>query len=260
MTHASLFSGIGAAEIAASWMGWENLFHVEINPFCRRVLEYHFPNSQSFTDVTTTDFRPFRGKLGVLSGGFPCQPYSGAGLRLGTDDERHLWPEMLRAVRESAPLYVVGENVRGLVTWCGGLVFDEVCADLESEGYDVVPFLLPAAGVGAVHERYRVFIVARKRTDPDADGERLERWDSPGAGQGSAAAPVGVETPHLYRGRSPRELEHAICSGNDGLSERLDGIAFSEWWKETLKAYGNSIVPQLIHQIFKAIQQVEEQK
>ena len=104
MTHASLFSGIGGAEIAAAQMGWSNLFHCEINPFGRRVLEYWYPNSTSYEDITKTDFTPWRGQIDVLTGGFPCQPFSLAGSRKGTDDDRYLWPQMLRRYVKSGPL------------------------------------------------------------------------------------------------------------------------------------------------------------
>lgn len=130
MRHGSLFSGIGGFDLAAEWMGWTNVFHVERDPFCQRVLAHHFPGSQAFSDVKTFDGRPFRGHVDILTGGFPCQPYSSAGKRLGKDDERHLWPEMCRIILEVAPAYVVGENVRGLTNWNGGVVFEEVCADL----------------------------------------------------------------------------------------------------------------------------------
>lgn len=114
LTHASLFSGIGGDFRAADWAGWQNLFHCEINPFCRRVLEYHYPNSKSYDDITKTDFTPWRGKVTVLTGGFPCQPFSLAGRRKGADDDRYLWPQMLRAIREIQPAWVVGENVNGI--------------------------------------------------------------------------------------------------------------------------------------------------
>lgn len=120
MTHASLFSGIGGFDLAADWMGWENLFHCEWNPFGQQVLKHHFPKSISYNDITKTDFTIHRGQVDILSGGFPCQPYSTAGLRKGKEDERHLWPAMLRAIREIEPSWVVGENVRGLVSWGGG--------------------------------------------------------------------------------------------------------------------------------------------
>ena len=100
VTHASLFSGIGGAEIAAEWMGWKNIFHCEINPF----------------DITKTDFTPWRGRIDVLTAGFPCQPFSLAGQRKGADDDRYLWPQVVRVIREIRPAWVVGENVAGILT------------------------------------------------------------------------------------------------------------------------------------------------
>lgn len=110
MTHASIFSGIGGAELAAAWMGWTNLFHCEIQDFPRQVLDYWFPDSISYGDIKRTNFEQWNGKVDVLTGGFPCQPFSLAGQRRGADDNRYLWPEMLRAIREINPTWVVGEN------------------------------------------------------------------------------------------------------------------------------------------------------
>ena len=160
LTHASLFSGIGGFDLAAEWAGGENIFHCEWNPFGQKVLAHHFPNSKSYNDITKTNFSIHEGTIDVLTGGFPCQPYSLAGKRLGKADERHLFPEMLRAIKEIKPRWIIGENVRGLVSWNGGLVFDEVCADLESQGYEVQPFLIPAASVNAPHKRDRIWFVA----------------------------------------------------------------------------------------------------
>lgn len=160
MKHASLFSGIGGFDLAAEWMGWKNVFHCEWNEFGLRVLKYYWPDAISYDDIKQTDFTIHRGSIDILTGGFPCQPYSIAGKRKGKGDERHLWPEMLRAIQEIKPTWVVGENVRGLVNWNGGLVFDEVQADLEAEGYEVQPFLLPACGVEAPHQRDRIWFVA----------------------------------------------------------------------------------------------------
>jgi hypothetical protein len=117
--HGSLFSGIGGFDLAAEWMGWENVFHCEWNDFGKKVLNHYWPNSISYHDITKTDFSVHRGTIDILTGGFPCQPYSQAGKRLGKEDERHLWPEMLRAIREIQPTWVVGENVFGLVNWDG---------------------------------------------------------------------------------------------------------------------------------------------
>jgi DNA-cytosine methyltransferase len=164
MRHGSLFSGIGGFDLAAEWCGWENVFHCEWNTFGQKVLKHHFPNSISYNDITKTDFSIHRGTIDIISGGFPCQPYSSAGKRLGKEDERHLWPEMLRAIREIQPSWVVGENVRGLTNWNGGLVFDEVQTELEAEGYEVLPFLLPACAVNAPHRRDRIWFIAYSNT------------------------------------------------------------------------------------------------
>ena len=197
MTHASLFSGIGGAEIAAEWVGWENLFHCEINPFGRKVLEYWYPNSISYEDITKTDFTEWRGRIDVLTAGFPCQPFSLAGQRKGADDDRYLWPQVVRVIRETRPAWVVGENVAGILTMVQPgeevevgseaslfgegdtkrvslrqeFVIETVCRDLEREGYSVRPFVIPACAVGAPHRRDRVWIVAR-RTSSHPDEHR----------------------------------------------------------------------------------------
>lgn len=202
MTHASLFSGIGGPEVAAAMLGWDNAFHCEINPFGRAVLEYWFPDSVSYEDIKTTDFKRWRGKIDILSGGFPCQPFSHAGKRLGSEDDRYLWPEMLRAIDEIRPAWVVGENVAGLGTmveegvlshldsqadlfgegdeihgyeYRQPFTLQRICRDLENLGYSVQPFVIPAASVGAPHRRDRYFIIAYD-DNPD------RRYDEGGAG------------------------------------------------------------------------------
>jgi len=169
MTHGSLFSGIGGFDLAAEWMGWENLFHCEFDLWNRKILNYYWPKSESYEDIKTTNFIRWHGKIDILTGGFPCQPFSTAGKRKGTEDDRHLWPEMLRAIQEIAPVWIVGENVRGIVNWSEGLVFEQVCADLEAEGYEVQAFILPASAVNAPHRRDRVWFVAYSKQ------KRLER-------------------------------------------------------------------------------------
>lgn len=185
LTHGSLFSGIGGFDLASEWMGWENVFHCEWNDFGKRILKYYWPNAISYDDITKTDFTIHRGKIDILTGGFPCQPYSTSGKRLGKEDERHLWPEMLRAIREIKPKYIVGENVLGLLSWNGGLVFEEVQADLEIEGYEVQPVILPACAVNAPHRRERIWFVAysnectekSSRTSNRSFGERSNNND-----------------------------------------------------------------------------------
>ena len=170
MTHGSLFSGIGGFDLAAQWCGWTNVFQCEINPFCRRILKYYFKNTELHNDITTTDFKKHRGAVDVISGGFPCQPFSIAGERKGTADDRFLWPEMLRAIREILPLWVVAENVGGLLTQQRGMVFERVCAELEDAGYEVQPFIISACAVGAPHRRERIWIIAHANSI-HADGQ-----------------------------------------------------------------------------------------
>jgi DNA (cytosine-5)-methyltransferase 1 len=354
MRHGSLFSGIGGFDYAAQMMGWENVFHCEWNEFGQRVLKHYWPQAISYHDITKTDFTIHRGGIDICSGGFPCQPYSTAGKRLGKDDERHLWPEMLRAIREIQPRWVVGENVFGLVNWNGGMVFEEVQADLESEGYEVQPFILPAAGVNAPHRRDRVWFVAHSISSRTGNIDRKigdERWGASGCREESlrqddweigsggldSATENGYATYSQHNGHittkggrsdgetgtrseegedgseqfegicQPKELgglrdatnangnerckgrmhqagqkkterhvgtrnalgnerttwenfptQPPLCSGDDGLPSELDGITFSKWRNESIKAAGNAIVPQVALQIFKAIEQYEE--
>ena len=174
MIHIGLFEGIGGFSLAASHMGWKTLVTCEINPFGQRVLKYYWPNAYHHADIKTLNYDTINSELSnrfgegwrnddiIITGGFPCQPYSLAGKRLGTADDRHLWPEMLRIIREVQPTWVVGENVFGLINWNGGLVFDEVQTDLETEGYEVQPYVLPAASVNAPHKRDRVWFIAHR--------------------------------------------------------------------------------------------------
>lgn len=182
MKHGSLFSGIGGFDLAAEWMGWENIFHCEWKDFGQKVLHHYWPKAISYNDITKTDFTIHRGTIDILTGGFPCQPYSMAGKRKGKEDDRHLWPEMLRAIKEIQPRWVVGENVYGLVNWSGGLVFHEVQADLEAAGYEVFPYVLPAVSVNAPHRRDRIWFIA-KRFTPNPNPTRCENWDKQHRGQ-----------------------------------------------------------------------------
>lgn len=328
MNHASLFSGIGGFDLAADWMGWNNLFHCEWNEFGKQVLQYYWPKAKSYDDITKTDFTIWKGRIDILTGGFPCQPYSVAGKRKGKDDERHLWPEMLRAIREIQPRWVVGENVSGIITWNAGLVFEEVQADLEAEGYEVQTYILPAASVNAPHKRDRVWFVAYRANTrnetvckptikPDGfkpsansaskQGERIQseqhetcvqkqresrRSDCPNyctrevyfdgesvkmckCGHGDFSFITDANR-RRQSGKKHRQTQSGfftkksvpdnwenfptqspICNGNDGISTRLDGITFPKWRNESIKAGGNAIVPQVVLQIFKAIELYE---
>ena len=372
--HGSLFSGIGGFDLAAEWMGWENVFHCEISPFCKQLLKYYWPNAQSFDNIKSTDFTIYRGKLDILTGGFPCQPYSSAGKRKGKDDERHLWPEMLRAIREIQPRWIVGKNVLGLTNWNGGLVFDEVQADLETAGYKVWAYVLPACAINAPHRRDRVWFVAyagnygrngaeNRQSDfkgtnnnpagtcaavefegccskaagtaianpddldrgskpqkrmcapwvwckPDWGNQNVTYTRSIGGGQSSGeykaeqfntdgkawrvctdtsgegfsvTQQIAIEqTRRGTKGRTVTKFYQAsnwdnwptqspVCNGDDGISSRLDfaavfenvrhprqpARAFGKWRNESIKGGGNAIVPPLVYQIYKAIEQYE---
>lgn len=285
MTHGSLFSGIGGFDLAAHWMGWDNIFHCEWNPFGQKVLKHHFSNSISYNDITKTDFSIHEGRIDILTGGFPCQPYSTAGLRKGKADERHLFPEMLRAIKEIKPRWVIGENVRGLVSWNGGMVFHEVCDDLEREGYEVQPFLIPAAGVNAPHQRQRIWFVAHSN-DKGRSGklgeiqkengeisERNNNAEPSNSSNGDATnsknigSKYALENRELERRRFRKSYQRntwnsfpsksPICGGDDGLPRELDNITFPKWRNESIKGYGNAIVPQVAHEIFKTIEKFE---
>jgi DNA (cytosine-5)-methyltransferase 1 len=247
MTHASLFSGIGGFDLAAEWMGWENLFHCEWNPFGQRVLKHHFPNSISYNDITKTDFSIHKGSIDILTGGFPCQPYSSSGKRLGTEDERHLWPEMLRTIQEVQPRWVVGENVLGLTNWNGGLVFNEVQVELEAKGYEVQAFILPACAKNAPHRRDRVWFVAY--SNKVGFSTKMEN--------GKLGREFGFTKCDKSNVWDTFAIESAICGENDGLPTELDIISLSKYRKESLMAYGNAIVPQVAYEIFKAIEKFE---
>ena len=191
MNHLGLFEGIGGFSLAARWMGWKTVAWCEWNEFGQKVLRYHFPEAEGHGDITKTDFTKYHGAIDIISGGFPCQPYSSAGKRLGKEDDRHLWPEMLRVIREVQPTWVVGENVFGLVNWSGGLVFDEVQSDLEAQGYEVQPYVLPAVSVNAPHRRDRVWFVAKntKRNgciQREFEQEGAEIWEQRNIGSRSS--------------------------------------------------------------------------
>jgi DNA (cytosine-5)-methyltransferase 1 len=331
-THLGLFEGIGGFSLAARWMGWETLAWCEWNEFGQKVLKHHFPEAEGFGDITKTDFRKYANRIDILTGGFPCQPYSVAGKRRGKEDERHLWPEMLRAVREIQPTYVVGENVGGLVNWNGGMVFDEVQADLEAEGYEVQPFILPACAKNAPHRRDRVWFIAYSNSNRDnwrgsiSDREKENKtfrsnlqfetsrfsvqqpftntasngckngcketirkkqcskqggmFESKGMGGERDVTNTNSDQRcerRMYKNESEsteryisalgswdsRETwanfptQSPICGGDDGLPSKLDGITFPKWRNESIKAYGNAIVPQVAFEIFKAIEKID---
>ena len=248
----SLFSGIGGFELAAEWMGWLNIASCEINPFGQKVLKHYWPNAYHHDDIKTMNYDEIRDRINpqiptVVVGGFPCQPYSTAGKRLGKDDERHLWPYCVRTVQQIRPNYCVFENVRGLTNWNGGMVFDEVQSDLEAEGYEVLPFLLPACAVNAPHRRDRIWFIAYSNYKGGGDGSsevpnkngEVSQWhndaESGNADQRSVAdTDSGRDTRHRDESRiatsaeQGREDNEGIFLNNGGELNAANSVSIGQ--------------------------------
>jgi len=322
MKHIGLFEGIGGFSLAARWMGWETIAWCEWNEFCQKILSYHFPNAKKHGDISTTDFSVYRGQCDLLTGGFPCQPFSGAGKRKGKEDNRFLWPEMLRAIKEIQPTWVVAENVFGIINQGGGMVFEQVQTEMENEGYEVQSYLLPACAVNAPHRRDRFWFIAYrngKQTEQrkqkikrvwdgfTASGKRTDVANTKGGGLerqgehrevsnskrniGAVCANEGTiinddnntggigwdKGGHVNGHFENREKGRQLCSTDsphnwsewptqppirfrdDGVSSQLDGITLSKWITESIKSAGNAIVPQVAFEIFKVIQQMQNE-
>ena len=242
-----LFNGIGGFQLAAHWMGWANVFHCDINEFCNRVVAKHFPQSISYGDIKTINFKIHRGEIDLITGGFPCQPVSKAGKRRGSEDARWLWPEYARAITEIQPTWIVIENVPNLVNVGIVQVFD----DLEREDYMYQPFLLPASAVGAGHNRLRLWIVGFKAitydTNPNGFGPHRAETDGCGGQQrGNELRDEQVCLPGSLVSAGVRTGSDSRIFGVDnGISDRVD----------RLKSIGNAIVPQMALVIFKMIDQ-----
>lgn len=177
-------------------------------------------------------------------GGVPCQPASNAGIRKGEDDSRWLWPHAFRVVDETAPRWCVFENVGGLLTLSGGLVFERLCSDLEGKGYEVQSFVVPACAVGACHRRNRVWIIAHATR-----GQFREVRN-----EGEAQRPCSRDFVFgNLLGLPWNRIQSESGWRDDGISERLDGITFRSWRARSLAAYGNAIVPQVAWEIFNSI-------
>lgn len=253
LVHGSLFSGFDAPSLASFQMGWENVFHCEVNGFCNIILKYWFPNSEHYEDISKTDFKKWRGKIDILTGGFPCQPFSVAGQRKGTDDNRYLWPQMLRAIQEIQPTWVIGENVAGILTMVqsgeetevanGCSIFEEdnrkrvllrqeyvvetICQDLEREGYSIQPILIPACAVGAPHRRDRMWFVAHRTNAGTEDVRRA--WENTILSDGTAPnsdnstgcknGPASITSSKRCCGRCDNREERCIYNDRERNSE-----------------------------------------
>lgn len=264
LTHLSLFSGIGGLDLAAEWAGFTTVGQCEMAGYPTAVLEKHWPDVPRWRDIRTLTKESFYERTGlgtvdIISGGFPCQPFSVAGKQRGKEDERFLWPEMLRVIRELKPHCVVGENVPGIIK----IAARQVVEDLAREGYHVVVFNFEAAAVGAWHRRARCFFVGIDALS-DADGLR-QQWDGAN-GKQDRGARSGVEKPEGLRavcdampGRRDRDkrrrksqelADGRLWAAEPGVGRVVDGLPFRV---ERIRALGNAVVPQQAYPIFRAL-------
>lgn len=243
MKSIELFAGIGGIALAAEWAGIETIAFCEREPYCQKLLNQNFPNVPVFDDVRTLNRQLLEdkgviepnGTIDIISGGFPCQPYSIAGKRRGTEDDRDLWPEMFRIIKELRPIWVVGENVANFAN----MELDRTVLDLESADYEVQTFLIPAVAVEAPHERMRTFVVAYAKNEGDVRRDRIISDDD---------RPSNKRRDHRNREKTNDGGQWWTAEPNvgrvaHGVPDRVDRI----------KGLGNAVVPQQIYPIFKAI-------
>ncbi|MMZ52775.1 putative BsuMI modification methylase subunit YdiP [compost metagenome] len=249
MRMLDLFSGIGGISLAADWAGIETVAFCEIEPFPQKVLRKNWPGIPIFEDVTKLSKQTLTEagvidddhSIDIICGGYPCQPFSNAGKRQGQADDRHLWPEMFRLVRELRPTWVVGENVAGHIS----LGLDDVLADLESEGYQARAFVLPATAVGAPHRRERVFIVAHSGSEPKPQtNQTISSLRKKRKTRNDFTRRFGENLPGVYW----KTHQPPVPGVDDGIPDRMDRSI----------AMGNAVVPQQIYSVFEAIQEIEQ--
>lgn len=249
VTHLSLFSGIGGLDLAAEWVGFETVGQCEWADYPTKVLEKHWPDVPRWRDIRTLTKESFYERtrlrtVDVISGGFPCQPFSVAGKRRGKGDDRYLWPEMVRVIKEIKPVWVIGENVPNIIN----MGIEECISDLESIGYTGGVFTFPALSVGAKFKGDRVFIIAasdcerrnslekkQKNKSKKQYKEMLSEWKA-------RQDDIPMDMDGFFTDTSVR-----IERNDDGLSEGMD----------RLKCLGNAVVPQQAYPIFRAIYEIE---
>jgi DNA-cytosine methyltransferase len=247
MRHGSLFSGIGGFDLAAQWMGWDNVFHCEINKFCQKVLKKHF-NSISYEDITTTDFSIHRGEIDIITGGVPCQPFSKAGKMQGKKDSRYLWDEYIRCVRECQPQWFVAENVSGLLSTDSGVAYENIILSMEAEGYETFTLCLPACSVGTYHIRERVWIIGRYFMETDSYTTRRKLGEIPNESKEKRSQTSSNLSGEFF-GLHWYEAISRIHRVHNGVSRKLDSNRNA--------SLGNAIVPQVAFNIFKTINRLE---
>lgn len=239
-----LFSGIGGFSLGLEATGgFETVRFVENNEWCQKVLAKNFPGVPITGDIK--NYEPKRSDgIGLVTGGIPCQPFSVAGKRKGTADDRHLWGEMLRVIKACKPRWAIVENVRGLITIQEGMVFEQICIDLENEGFKVQSFLIPASAVNAPHQRYRVWIVAHsdsirnqselRETSREGEGEKISntKFSSRGDGRNTISSASRDEEKSTNVANSyntgDRTPKHEIKREGEKIDKRWEGLSQSE--------------------------------
>ena len=275
-TVIDLFSGIGGFALGLESTGYfKTVQFVENEKWCQKILNKNFPEIPIHNDVKT-----FKGyDADVVVGGFPCQPFSVAGKQQATQDDRHLWPNMFRVIKETKPTWVIGENVRNIVSISDGMVLEQVYLDLESEGYEVQAFIIPASAVNAPHQRYRTWIVAHTECmgweQRATQSEKFEGKATPNkfnySSQRRSIGKAGEDVAHTDSKVSQRQRKITIRT-----YEELENFGNPCWWDiepnvgrvangipnrvDRLRGLGNAIVPQIAYQIGKAIMEAENDK
>lgn len=263
LTHFSLFTGIGGIDLAAEWAGFETVGQCEFADYPTKVLEKRWPNVERWRDIRSVTSESFRERTGLhtvtlVSGGFPCQPFSVAGNRKGKEDDRYLWPEMLRVIQELQPTWVLGENVAGIITMgesapfsilenddvgstTENMVLEEICEALEKIGYEVQPVLIPACSVGAPHQRYRTFIVGyskhngqlaeqKLRSNETASYKRGQKEQVEAGESERANRSFNVSSLHRSEKRSKYDVEDTGCPLRQGsILGRTDEMEVEKW-------------------------------
>jgi DNA (cytosine-5)-methyltransferase 1 len=244
MRFLSLFAGIGGFDLGLERAGMECAGQVEIDPYCQAVLAKHWPHIKRMGDIREVKGTEF-GAVDLVCGGFPCQPFSIAGKRKGKDDLRFLWPEMLRVIKSVRPSWVLGENVANIV----GMGFDTICDELEALGFSIQAFDLPAYSVGALHGRRRIWFVCNSKNYGPQHALDGASFSIPKKGQEETVSTSrGVACDKKRFLEEVRSAEFVRTA--NGLPSRMDRV----------KACGNSVVPQIVEEIGKAIMQIEERE
>lgn len=248
MKHISLFNGIGGFQLAADWAGIENVASCEIDPYCNSKTKIHFPNCIQHQDITRTDFKIYNGTIDIISGGFPCQDISAANFNATgiTGSRSGLWSHYARAIREIMPRYCVIENSPQLLK----KGFEKVLFDLSEIGYDAEWECISASAFGFPHERERLFVVAY------ANGIRQSGSWNIFNNISYRQEGRDWETNRVINAIQQKTLP-PLCDANNGFPERVVKDGKETFGNAALHALGNAVVPQVAHQIFKAIQQYE---